>query len=59
MITPDSSLINDRDFIGTSQAGIASIVSISINKIIYIDPFYNAKSNEPSWTLLPFPPTMT
>ncbi len=31
-ITPNSSLINDTDFIGTSQAAIAGIVFVSINK---------------------------
>ncbi len=58
-ITLDSSLINNTDFIGTSQAGIASIISISINNTISIDPSHGAKPNEPSWTLLPIPPTMT
>ena len=33
-ITLDSSLINDTDFIGTSQAGIAGIVFVSINNTI-------------------------
>jgi hypothetical protein len=58
-ITPDSSLINDTNFIGTSQASIASIVSVSINNTISIDPSHGAKLNKPSWTLLLFPPTMT
>jgi hypothetical protein len=58
-ITPNSSLINDTDFIGTSQAGIAGIVSVSINNTISIDPSHGAKLDEPSWTLLPIPPTMS
>ncbi len=44
-ITIDSSLINDTDFIGTSMAGIASIVSISISNTISIDPSHSAKPN--------------
>jgi hypothetical protein len=52
-------LINDIDFIGTSQAGITWIVSVSINNTIIIDPSHVAKLNEPSRTLLPIPPTMT
>jgi hypothetical protein len=51
-ITPDSSLINDTCFIGTSQAGIACIVSVSINNTISIAASHGAKPNEPSWTLL-------
>ncbi len=47
------------DFIGTSQAGIDGIVSVSINNTISIDPSNGAKLNEPSWTLLSIPPTMT
>jgi hypothetical protein len=58
-MNPDSSLINDTNFIGTSQVGIAGIVSVSINNTISIDPSHGAKPNEPSWTLLPIPPTMT
>jgi hypothetical protein len=58
-ITPDSSLINDTCFIGTSQAGIGSIVSVSTNNTIYIDPSHGPKLNEPSCTLLLIPPTMT
>ena len=57
--SPDSSLINDADFIKTSQAGIAVVVSVSINNTISIFPFHGAKPNESSWTLLPIPPTMT
>ena len=56
-ITPDSFVITD--YIRTSQAGIAGIVYVSINNTIYIDPSHGAKLNEPSWTLLSFPPTMT
>ena len=40
------------DYIGTSQAGIAGIVFVSINNTISIDPSHGAKLNEPSWTLL-------
>ena len=58
MITLDSTLINDTDFIGTNQASIAGIVSVSINNTISIDPSHGAKLNEPIWTLLPIPPTM-
>jgi hypothetical protein len=57
-ITPDSSLINDTDFIGTSRTGIAGIVSVSINNTISIYPSHGAKPNEPSWTLVPIPPTI-
>jgi hypothetical protein len=52
-------LINDTDFIGTSQVGIVGIVSVSINNTTSIDPSHDAKPNKPSWTLLPIPPTMT
>ncbi len=52
-------MINDADFIGTSQVGIACIVFVSINNTISIDPSHGAKLIEPSWTLLPIPPTMT
>jgi hypothetical protein len=58
-ITPDSYVIDYTHFIGTSQADIAGIVSVSINNTISIDPSHGAKPNEPSWTLLPIPPTMT
>ena len=34
-------------FIGTSQAGIAGIVSVSISNTISIDPSHGAKLNEP------------
>ena len=57
--TPNSSLINDTDFIGTSQVSIACIVFISISNTISIDPSHDAKLNEPSWSLLPITPTMT
>jgi hypothetical protein len=59
VITLDSILTNATDIIGTSQAGIACIVSISINNTISIDPSHGTKLNELSWTLLPIPPTMT
>ena len=59
VITLDSTLTNTTDIIGTSQANIAGIVSISINNTISIDPSHGAKLNEPSWKLLPIPPTMT
>ncbi len=36
VITPDSTLTNATDIIGTSQAGIARIVSISINNTIFM-----------------------
>jgi hypothetical protein len=52
-------VINDTDFIGTSQAGIASIFFVSINNTISFDPSHGAKPNGPSWTLLSIPPTMT
>ena len=52
-------MIGDTDFIGTSQAGIADIVTVSINNTISIDPSHGAKLKEPSWTLLPIPPNMT
>jgi hypothetical protein len=52
-------LKNDTDFIGTSRAGFASIVFVSINNIISSDPSHGAKLNEPSWAFLPIPPTMT
>jgi len=52
-------LINDTDFIGTSQDGIASIESVSINNITSIDLSHGAKLHELGWTLLPIPPTMT
>ena len=52
-------MINDTDFIGTSQAGIAGIVSVSINNTIAIDPSHGTEPNEPSWTLLSISPTMT
>ena len=58
-ITPYSSLINDTDFIGTSQVGIACIVFVSINNTISFDPSHGAKLKEPSWTLVPISPTMT
>ena len=57
--SPDSSLIYDTYFIGTSQTVIAGIVSLSINNTISIDPSHGAKPNEPSWTLFPIPPTTT
>jgi hypothetical protein len=44
-ITQDSSLINYKDFIGTSQVGIVGIVSVSINNTICIDPSHGAKPN--------------
>jgi hypothetical protein len=43
----------------TSQVGIVGIVSISIYNTISIDLAHGAKTNEPSWTLLLIPPTMT
>ena len=43
----------------TSQVGIVGIVSISIYNTISIDLAHGAKTNEPSWTLLTIPPTMT
>jgi hypothetical protein len=46
--TPTSPLIIDIDIIGTSQVGIADIVSLSINNAISIDPLNGAKLNEPS-----------
>ena len=52
-------MINDTYFIGTSQASIAGIVFVSINNKVSIDPSQGAKLNEPSWTLLSIPPTMT
>ena len=52
-------MINDTDFIGTNQVGIAGSVSVSISNTISIDPSQGAKPNEPSWTLLSIPPTMT
>jgi hypothetical protein len=59
-ITPDSSVINDTNFIyRTSQAGIARIVLVCINNTISIDPSHGAKPNEPCWTLLSIPPTVT
>ena len=58
-ITPDSSLINDTDFIGTSQVGIVGIGSLSINNTICIDSFHGVKPNEPMWTVLPIFPNMT
>jgi len=46
-INPDSSLINDRDFIiETSQAGIVGIVFVSISNTIYIYPSHAEKPNE-------------
>ena len=48
MTTPTSPLIIDIDIIGTSQVGIADIVSLSINNAISIDPLNGAKLNEPS-----------
>ncbi len=59
MLSSDSTLTNATDIIGTSQVGTAGIVSISINNTISIDPSHGAKLNEPSWTLLPSPRTMT
>ncbi len=59
MITPDSTLTNATDIIGTSEPGIAGTVFLSINNTISIDPSHSAKLTEPSWTLLPIPPTMT
>ena len=44
-------MINDKDFIGTSQADIAGIVTLSIKNTISIDPSNGAKPNEPSCTL--------
>jgi hypothetical protein len=38
VITPASTLTNATDIIGTSQAGIAGIVFVSINNTISIDP---------------------
>ena len=52
-------MINDTDFIGTSQVRIADIVSVCINNTISIDPSHGSKPNEPNWTLLPIPLTMT
>jgi hypothetical protein len=52
-------LINNIDFIGTSEAGIVDIVSVSINNTISIDPSHGEKPNKPSWILLPILPTMT
>ncbi len=52
-------MINDTHFIGTGQVGFVGIVSVSINNTISIDPSHGAKLNEPSWTLLSVPPTMT
>jgi hypothetical protein len=43
----------------TSHASIVSIVFVSINNTISIDPSHGAKPNELNWTLLPIPPTMT
>ena len=37
-ITPNSYVINDTNFIGTRQVGIAGIVSVSINNTIFVDP---------------------
>ncbi len=48
MITLDSTLTNATDIIGTSQASIAGIVSISINNTVSMDPSHGAKLNEPS-----------
>ena len=58
-INLDLSLINDTDFIGTSQSCIASIVYVSINITISTDLLHGAKLNEPTLTLLLIPPTMT
>ena len=58
-ITLDSSVINNTYFIGTSKVVIAGIVFVSINYTISIDSSHGAKPNEPSWTLLPIPATMT
>ena len=52
-------MLNNTDFIETNHAGITRIVSVSINNSISIDPSHVAKPNEPSWTLLSIPPTMT
>jgi len=52
-------VINDTDFIGTSQAGMVGPVFVSINNNISIDPSHGTKLNESSWTLLSIPPTMT
>jgi hypothetical protein len=49
VITLDSSLINDTDFIGTTQVGIAGIVFVSISNTISIDPSHGAQINDPSW----------
>jgi hypothetical protein len=57
-ITPNSSLINDTYFIGTSGDDIVGIVSVSIDNKVSIDLSLGAKPNEPSWTLLPIPPTI-
>jgi hypothetical protein len=51
VITPNSSLINDTDIIGTSEASIADIVSLSINNTISIDPLNGSKLYEPIWAL--------
>ena len=59
MIAPNSPLISDTYIIGTSQDGITGIVSLSINNTISIGLLIGAKSNEPSWALLPIPPTLT
>jgi hypothetical protein len=57
VISPNSHVISDTHIIGTSKAGIAGIVSLSIKNTITIDRLNGAKPNEPSWALLPIPPT--
>jgi hypothetical protein len=57
-ITPDSSVINDTDFIGVKLALLVLFLLVSINNTNSIDPSHGAKLNEPSWTLS-IPPTMT
>ncbi len=59
MINLNKCLINMTYVISTSQADIASIISLSINNTFSIDIFNSAKLNEPSWALLPIPPTLT
>ena len=56
IITSNLPLISDTNSFGASQAGIAGIVSLSINNTISIDPLNGAQLNEPSWALLSIPP---
>jgi hypothetical protein len=55
VIIPNSLLQNDTDIIGTSPAGITSIVSSSINNRIFIHPFNGVNHNKASWALLSNP----